>query len=213
MPGGLRPHGGKPCGGGPGAGPGPPPGGGNSASGPPAGPVPGPPPGPVPGSPGSGVTPGVKSGSRGLLAPGSCLRFSAKSTRILEQLSRSPESRTAPSTAMVSANSTWQKSVPLRLLLSNRTSLISPQRSKRSLIISSVASLGKPPTHTVRQSMGLVVSGTALSFPTRYAASGLSSAKSTRIGTPRTGVPASSAALSTASVSQNFTWPNWPFLN
>jgi len=214
MPGGLKPQGGKPCGGGPGGRPGPPPGGGSIGSWPPpAGTVPAAPTGNGPGSAGSGVMPGVKRGSMGLLGPGSCLRFSAKSTRILEQLSRSPESLTAPSTAMVSTNSTWQKSVPLRLLLSRRISLISPQRSKRVLIMSSVASLGKPPTHTVRQSTGLVDSGTARSFPTRYAASGLSSAKSTRIGTPRTGVPASSAALSTASVSQNLTWPNCPFLN
>jgi len=144
-------------------------------------------------------------------APGSCFRFSAKSTRILEQFKRSPDKRTARSTELVSAYSTWQNKVPLRLLQSSLTSLISPQRSKSPWIISSLASLGKPPTQTVLQSSGFVDSGTARSLPTRYACIGLSSAKSKRIGTPLIGVPAKSTALSTASVSKNFMCPNCPF--
>jgi len=148
-----------------------------------------------------GSMPPANGGSGIFLALGSCFRFSAKSTRIFELLSLSPERRTARSTAELSTYSTWQKNVPLRLLLSSRTSLMSPQRSKREWIISSVASPGSPPTHTVRQSSGLEDSGTLRSLPTRYAARGLSSAKSTRIGTPFKGVPAISAALSTASES------------
>lgn len=66
-----------------------------------------------------------------LLGPGSCFLFSAKSTRILEQLSRSPDRRTARSTESELSYSTWQNRVPLRLLLSSRTSLMSPHLSKR----------------------------------------------------------------------------------
>lgn len=149
----------------------------------------------------------------------SLVLFSAKSTRILEDPSRSPLSLIARSTAAVSTYSTWQNIVPPRLLWSRRTSLISPHLLKRSTIISSVASLGRPPIQTVLQPSGLTDSGgpprwlLLLSLPTRYAAMGLSSAKSRRMGTPLTAVPASSTALSTASVSMNFMCPNCPLRN
>lgn len=137
--------------------------------------------------------------------------FSAKSTLIFDDPKRSPDKRMARSTQLVSANSMWQNSVPFRLLLSSRISLTSPHLPKYSRSSSSEISPGRPPTQIVRQSSGFCVSGTLLSLPTRYAAKGLSSAKSTRIGTPLTGVPAIAAALSTASVSKNFMCPNLPF--
>mmetsp|Transcript_65856 Transcript_65856/g.157329 ORF Transcript_65856/g.157329 Transcript_65856/m.157329 type:complete len:223 (-) Transcript_65856:616-1284(-) len=160
-----------------------------------------------------GTQPSGGPGAPAFFAGGPGPLFSAKSTRIFDEPILSPERRMARSTQVVSENSMWQKSVPLRLLLSNRISLISPHLPKISRISSSVTSPGRPPTHTVRQSSGFCVSGTVRSLPTRYAANGLSSAKSTRMGTPWTGVPASAAALSTASVSKNLTWPNLPFLS
>lgn len=160
--------------------------------------------------------PGGGSIMRGLLP--SFVLFSAKSTRILEEFSRSPLSLIARSTEEVSTYSTWQNIVPPRLLWSRRISLISPHLLNISTICSSLTSLGRPPIHTVLQPSGLTDSGGPprcwlLSLPTRYAAMGLSSAKSRRMGTPLTAVPASSTALSTASVSRNFMCPNCPLRN
>lgn len=96
---------------------------------------------------GGGPMPGICMGPPFLA--GSCLLFSAKSTRIFEPPMDSPESFTARSTAWPSTNSTWQNREPPLEPVPIRTSLMSPQRSKTERTISSVASSGKPPIQTV----------------------------------------------------------------